>query len=196
VKVYPGIAEKATNFFPRGVLGYRSGTTHHWENASQLPNQEQPFCLAFLDISVPQEQRDAYVSALEPVFGKIRTEVIDHSSEFGKNFLKTGCDAIVFGLKSNNLDGYSFLATFLEPSTNFSGHRDNALNAEIVSSQQISDPGQRALVYQSIESKIDASCIAYPLITIPRRKLLVKHDLSTPGLGEGPANQYSLEVVR
>jgi hypothetical protein len=197
LSVYAGIGEKATNFFPRGVVGYHPGQ-NAFPTEGALPPQQKPFCVAFLGLSVPVEQRQAYVKALEPVFGKgnVRTEVIERGSEFGKKFLESGCDSVIFGMKSTTLDGYAFLATFIEPATNFSGYKDAALRSEIITSQTISDAGQRALAYQAIAGKLQDKCLADPLITIPRRKLLVKDSLSTPGLGEAPTADYSLEGVR
>ncbi len=191
---YGSGAEVPKSFFPRGILGYAPD----WpERALTGPAPlGRPFRLAFLELSVPKEKRGLYEKAVSAVVGPVKTSLIHDVSRYGLEFLSSGADGAVIGLRANDLDGYEFLATFCEPYADITGYQSAALKKRINATQQLNDPTQRAQSYRSVAATIADECLVLPLMTKTTRAVMIRKELATPGLGEGPLNEYDFSLVR
>jgi hypothetical protein len=195
VAKYGSGAEVPASFFPRGVIGYAPD----WPAMGPAPRPQplgRPFRLSFLGLSVSEDRRAIYTSALEPAAGRVTSLVIRNPAHFGEDYLKSGADAIIVGFKSNYLDGYEFLMMFAEPPADMTGYKGDDLQRRVIASQEITDPGQRAQAYREIARVISERCLVLPLVSIPSPRALIRADLTTPGFGEGPINEYDLSAVR
>lgn len=194
INAYNGAAEPSTDWFPRGIIGYVN------TQAKILPQTpvtfEQPFCLAMLGVSIPEPLRPTYLSMLKNIFSDVQSKVIDNTKSFGRSFLNSKCDAIIFGLKSGYLDGYEYLQFFIEEEANVTGWSDPKFAKTVKESQDIADSLQRAKVYHQIVGRIDHECLARPLMTIPQKKVYYRKSLSFPDIGKYSLDGYYLGLVR
>ncbi len=209
---YQGQAEMALDWFPRGILGYSAHTstvsnndnnaqsnfdqkiTKNFVTDQQLKNSKK--CLGILAVSIPEFLRNHYLSLFNKTHPGAPAKVIYNTKEFGKEFLLSQCDALVFGLKSGYLDGYEFIQFFVEKEVNVTGWEDMALQKLILKSQDMEDPSQRAIAYQHVAATIQDNCLAKALVSIPYRQVFYKRKLSVPNIGKSALNAYNLSAVR
>ncbi len=97
---------------------------------------------------------------IQTVYPNIITNDITDNRKFGIDFVKSKCDALVVGIKSNTLDGYDLLALFSMPYPNFTGYLDPKISKEIEDSQNEPDPAHRYNMYRNIVDKVEANCLA------------------------------------
>lgn len=195
IEGYGPRAERPQSYFPRGVLGFSSGWKLPDPGGAVRPSTV-PFTLAFLELSVPEPKRGLYLDVFKPIVGTPRIALIKNPAHFGEDFLKSGADALVIGLKSNYLDGYEFLMMFSEPTADFTGTDDKGLGRRVNESQLINDPTQRSAAYQTIAADIAKQCLIVPAVSLPTRRVLVRASLETPGFGEVPLNEYDFSQAR
>lgn len=197
-------AKTANDLFPSGTLGYSedSNFAAHPKkpsiegHQSSIPNNDDHFCLSFLSVSVPGQYRPYYEQAITNIFTSTSRTSIENPERFGDQFLRSGCDGLIFGRKSNNLDGFEYLAIFTAKDDNPSGFIDQDLSRSIMQCRDISDTRKRAEAYREIANNIRSQCILYPILTIPYKKIWIKEGLLTPGIGEVSLNSYPLGGVQ
>ncbi len=152
-------------------------------------------CVSFLSVSVSSILQPVYEEWLRVHVKQLSTSSIDSPKDFGRRFSHSKCDGLIFGFKSNYLDAYEYLIILAEASANPTGYYDLALKRKIEMSQDINDNLQRAQLYQELSEQIKKLCLLYPLITIPYKKLFIRHSIQAPGLGQIPLNDYDLGKV-
>lgn len=196
---YGSSAKEANDYFPQGILGYDIKNKYMSkiiENNHEQPSDQPSFCLAYLTLSIPDQYRSSYFDAVRKIYPNIKKMTIEQARHFGPDFLKTNCDALIIGLKSNYLDGYEYLVPLSEKNANYTGYIDKELASEIKDSQSIVDPTLRAKRYRAIVTKIDDLCLMRPLVSITMRKIYIRNTLNTPDIGIGPLNEYDLSKVK
>lgn len=197
---YGSIAHQANDFLPKGTLGYsatadyraemmRSFDKHPSESAALRNNK---FCLAYLAISVQGKYTDEYVRMIEKDYSNIVLMPITNNKKFGKKFVDANCDALLFSLKSYYFDGYEYLTIFENNDANFTGMRNYFLSNKIQKSQLMENASDKAGEYREIIKEIQDSCVIRPLFTLPTRKVYVRKNLNTPGIGLISIHQYYL----
>lgn len=208
LKSYGSLAEPATDFFPRGVLGFNSekkklqfiasniSSENNIKKNKKTINSKSKFCLTFLTVSIPEMYRSSYIKMMEENGQQVQEKLIESPVRYATNFLESKCDAIAVGFKANYLDGYEYLVTFLKSQTNFTGYENKSIAQKIEASQTINSNDERAEAYKIIAQDILDQCVAYPLITLPEKRIFIRNNLSTPNIGEVPLNDYLLESVR
>ncbi len=200
VSHYKGAAERAVDVFPRGVLGYSSQWAY--QDHFRAIREGQPteriaiFKLSVLGVSIPAIYREEYKKFIETGARQVDLSVRENPKNYGENFRRSGDDGILMGLKSNYLDGYEYLLTFSEGGSNVTGDKGRALTSEIKASQELGDSNLRALAYQRLSKKIRDECLVYPILTVPYKKVYVRKEIETPGLGSVPFNEYALVNVK
>lgn len=196
---YGQSAKPANDLLPQGTLGYDYKSSFFSKLDTDYRNVSSPnlrnFCLAYLSVSIAKKNQHAYVKMITPIYSNIKTKLIVSSKQFGVEFSRQQCDALIFSLKSNYLDGYEYLQIFANNDANFSGMVNVKLSDQIRNSQNISDSRKRAIEYRKIIDTIEDTCVIRPLVTIPMRTVYVKKTLNTPGIGLGPLNEYYLGNV-
>lgn len=200
LKDYGSDAREANDYFPQGILGYDRNTQYMTSinniYRSQAMPKRESFCLTFLTLSVPEKYRSAYLNAIKKIIPHVTTKELTQVKQFGPDFNRGSCDALIMGLKSNYLDGYEYLVVLSERNANYTGYVDKKLAQEIKDSQNIIEPSVRASKYREIVSKIENLCLIRPLISIPMRTIYIKKSLQTPGIGVGPLNEYDLSNIQ
>lgn len=190
LKSYDSAAKHSNDFIPQGTLGYDIAASYFEKNKKKYspfsPPKVKQFCLAYLIGSVPKKYRVEYLNMLKNLYPNVRMEPITVAKQFGLQFRKKRCDAIIFSLKSNYLDAYEYLDIFDNNDANFSNIRDKNLIRQITNSQNISNPQQRANKYRKIIKNIENLCFIKPLLTIPLRTIYIRRTLKTPDIGLGP----------
>jgi len=190
---YPAGTEQAQDLIPRGVIGYRPRTpstpTPFYANYSEI-------CVEALGVSVPQSLLPAYSELLSGAAQTIETRILKDPVNMGSQFRKSKCDAFVFGLKSNYLDGFEYLQLFTDPNANPTGYTHLELSNSIKKSQDISDPAQRAEQYQKISDQINQACLLEPLVLSPFKRVFIRKGIVARELGIGPLNSYYLGAVQ
>jgi ABC-type transport system substrate-binding protein len=198
-KTYGDRAQIANDFVPQGVIGYAPQENYFLSVKEKYQSHYLPkrnlICFAYLVGSIPKQYRKSYINMLRSVYPNIEINPIDKAKQFGSTFIKMNCDVLVYSLKSNNLDAYEYLNVFSNDDANFSAYHDQSLSTKIENSQSITDPARRASAYRSIIKKIESLCLVRPLLTIPNRIIYVRSTLKTPGIGEGPLNDYYLGYI-
>jgi ABC-type oligopeptide transport system substrate-binding subunit len=197
---YGDMAIPANDILPKGTLGYSENRNFNdkimdiSKKATQkkISKKMQPFCFAYLAISVEDKYKVEYLKMLKKMYPNIITYRIFDTKKYGKDFVDKNCDAIVFGWKSYYLDGYEYLTFFENNDANFSGMYNKNLSNRILKSQNILSASARAKEYQSIIRKISDLCIVRPLFTLPTRKIYMRKDLKAPGIGLVSIHQYYL----
>ena len=200
---YGETAIKANDLLPKGVLGYNAGSKYNDEMtdlAKYAANQKgnvklQPLCLSYLTVSIQDKNKKEYLNMFKDYYSSLILKPIDDVKKFGKRFVDEGCDVLLFALKSNYYDGYEFLTVFENNDANFSGMQNKDLDAHILKSQVIEHANDRANEYQKITKEIRDLCIVRPLFTIPTRKIYIRSNLKTPGIGLISIHQYYLGNV-
>jgi len=148
-KNYGIFGHSANEFFPLGTLGYSKNEQYFLSIKMAYKNHAVPklnsFCLSYLAVSFPEKYLSAYSNMLQMIYPAINLKPILNNKKFGEIFSNTYCDALIFGLKSNNLDGYEFLDVFASKDANFTGVMDNELAKQIKNSQDITNPQARAV---------------------------------------------------
>lgn len=124
-----------------------------------------------------------------------KIQPIKNVSHFGENFVKSGCDAIFFGLGSNYFDGYEFLTVYEDNDANFTGIKDEFLSEQIKKSQMLKDASERSRLYRQIIDRIAGECIVMPLLTVTVKGIYIKDNLIAPGVGLVSFDQYYLGNV-
>ncbi len=196
---YGSMANLSNDFFPQGTFGY-SGKTNFFANEEikykKIPaHKMNDFCLAYLSVSVPEEYRDAYIKMIKTVIPVNKTMLIVNSKKFGLEFSKKKCDAFVFALKSNYLDGYEYLNILANDDADFSGIGKNIFYKDIEESQNLTNPHEKIKKYREIVDRVEDACMVRPLITIPMRSIYVRKTINAPEIGLGPLNEYYLGNV-
>jgi len=201
LQAYGSAAEPPQDIFPRGVLGFsNSPGSRSPVNASttvtKLQKAVSKGCISILGVSIPSQHREILKQTIVKALGTSDSKIIEDPRRFGRTFVDSGCEAIVFGLKSNYLDGYEYLAVLAEEDANVVNLKDGgALSRRIKDTQSIADSHQRSLVYQELSTLIQKECLLRPLISIPRKTILIRRTLKTPGIGEVSLNDYDLSQV-
>lgn len=203
IEGYGDIAEYANDIIPRGVLGHSKHANYKKEmeegalGAKFDPaGDNEPFCMAFLSVSVPQIYRDKYIKMVNSIYDDVTAKTLESPKHFGREFQKLNCDALILGLKSNTLDGYEYLLVHSEEAANILGKQDPTTIEAIKASQNIGDSNHRGYVYQDIAGKIRQECLIFPILTIPMKKVHIKENLQTPDFGTVPLNEYYLGKVK
>lgn len=194
-----GDAEGATDIFPRGVIGYSPAVDYPKELSTwkkkEGPSLGKNFCLMFHSSSVAEKYRPAFTAMVGSHFAKPSTQILSTSVRFGERFQDSGCDGLAIGFKSNYLDGYEYLLLFSEKDANFTGYWNRDLINEIKSSQNFDNNKTKFDGYQAIAEKIRNECLLFPVLTLPMRKVYVRQELKTPGIGMTAVNDYFLGQV-
>lgn len=200
VDSYADFGELANDFLPKGMLGYNNSEEYFSSIELKYKKTKSPelhnFCLAYLTVSIPHKYLTDYSKIIQQVYANIVIKPIKDSRQFGLKFRELNCDALVFALKSNNLDGYEYLDIFANNDANFSGIFDKELVKRIKSSQEIVNPHERVLEYRKLIQHIENMCIIRPLITTPMRTIYIHKSLQAPDIGLGSFNDYYLGNVR
>ncbi|HLB43299.1 MAG TPA: ABC transporter substrate-binding protein [Gammaproteobacteria bacterium] len=197
---YGKAAIEANDLLPRGTLGYSAGSDYAIEMAGLAKNainresnvNLKSFCLSYLTVSIQEKNKNEYLNMFKKRYSNIIVKPIEDVKEFGKTFVNKNCDVLLFALKSNYYDGYEYLTIFENNDANFSGVHDKNLDAHILKSQYIENTNDRAKEYQIISKEIRDLCIIRPLFTIPTRRVYVRKNLKTPGIGLISIHQYYL----
>tara|TARA_R110000868_G_scaffold168175_1_gene402754 strand:- start:1063 stop:2508 length:1446 start_codon:yes stop_codon:yes gene_type:complete len=196
---YAGMAKEANDFLPAGTLGYSSSAQYFSALKNQYEHNETPkidkFCLSYLSLSIPEKFRQLYFNMINDIYPNMETRAITDAKQFGSKFSQSKCDAIIFSLKSNYLDGFEYLQIFANNDANFSGYKDRNMASDIMSSQNNDNAYERSKHYRQIIKKIEHACLITPIVTIPMRTIYVKKTLVTPGIGLGALNEYPLSQV-
>lgn len=193
-------AIEADDLLPKGTLGYRANNScYHLTAGSDSKaitpirdKQTEPFCLAYLTVSIQEQNKNKFVDMFKSQFPNIVMKPIENVKKFGKSFVETKCDALVFALRTTYFDGYEFLTIFEDNDANFTGSENKKLDEHILKSQLISNPNERAKEYQKITKEIEELCIVRPLLTLPNRRVYVRKNLKTPEIGLISILQYYL----
>jgi hypothetical protein len=193
LREYGAEAESTSSLFPRGVIGFNAGKKFGVTDVISAA-QKKGGCIGFLGLSIPESLRRPYIVEAEKAFSPLKTIVFNEVRNFGPDFLKSGCDILVVGYKSNYLDGYEFLMPFTGTSTNITGYE--GLAGSIQQSQEMVDTVQRAQAYETIENKILSECLAKPILTIPKLSFLLKSSSRMPGIGRAPLSEFDLSAVQ
>lgn len=199
IAAYHGKALNANDLLPVGSLGYSSDYQYFSKIKKQyqttgLPKKTQ-FCLTYLSLTIPEEYREVYFNSIKRIYPNLKTISMTSTKKFGSDFAASDCDALLFSLKSNYLDGYEYLQIYANNDANFSGYNDAGLINEIKTSQNSDNSYERSRQYRKVIEKIDSMCIVIPLVTIPMRAIYVKSSLVAPGIGVGSLNEYALSQV-
>lgn len=190
----------ATDILPKGTLGYSENRNFNDQiidissNATETEASKKvnPFCFAYLTISVEDKYKIEYLKMFKKIYPKIFTYPIFDTKTYGKDFVNKNCDAIIFAWKSYYLDGYEYLTFFENNDANFSGMHNENLSNRILRSQDIESASTRAKEYQKIIKEIGDLCIVRPLFTLPTRKIYIRKALKAPGIGLVSIHQYYL----
>jgi hypothetical protein len=184
------------SLFPRGILGYsenQNWTT--WYQGFQKDGVPESLKISFLNVSIPPIIQPVYEQWLKTQIKELGTGTIESPKNFGEDFIKSKFNGLIFGFKSNYLDGYEFLLVLNERSANPTGYTNVSLQRRIEESQDINDNMQRAQVYQSIADDIKKQCLLYPLATLEYKKVFINKRIKAPGLGQAPLNDYDVGKI-
>ena len=196
IKAYGNLASEANDLLPQGALGYSSTEKYFSSIEKEYVKESIPklnsFCLAYLTVSIPEMYKNYYTNVFKKIYPDIILNPISDTTQFGRRFSDQGCDAILFSLKSNYLDGYEYIDIFANNDANFSGIKNKKLSNKIKNSQNISDSYRRSKEYREIITEIENLCVIRPILTIPMRKIYVRKSLNTAGIGWGPLNEFYL----
>lgn len=197
--LYQESATLTDDLLPQGTLGYRGSKDYFTRNISSNEKSHVPeidtFCLAYLTVSIQDKFLPEYEKMIKAVYPNVLIKPIRDAKQFGKSFQQSKCDAFIFGLKSNYLDGYEYVDIFANNDANFSGIYSDRLSSKIKMSQTVSDTHERAKVYRDIINEVNNLCVIRSLITLPMRTVYIRKSLSVPDIGLGPLNEYYLGNV-
>jgi len=200
IKKYDNKAKVAENLIPSGVLGYSSNKSYmsdFWVKyvATPIP-KKRDFCASLLATSVEKNYRTEYLNMVKQIYPHATLKTINNCSNMNQVIEQQKCDGSIFAVKSNYLDAYEYMQ---ELSTikgiNPTGYHNKKLITSITDSQMKLTTKQKAKAYRKIIKHINDLCLMYPLFTIPYDTVFVKNDISTPGLGQEPINEYYLGNV-
>lgn len=200
---YGSPATGANDLLPKGTLGYNSSgsfkkiihaLSSKATNNDFLPHPET-FCLAYLKVSVQEKYKNDYLDMLKEIYPNVIMNQIKSTKKFGKDFLDSKCDAFLFAWKASYYDGYEYLTMFEDNKINFSGVYNQNLSGKITNSQAIASANKRSQAYQNIINEVANSCIITSLFTVPVKKIYVRKNLKTPGIGLVPTHLYYLGNV-
>ena len=197
---YGAVARVTNDLIPKGTLGYnRNQDFNDWlitlsKKAvnRKVDSEAKPLCVSYLTVSIQEKYKIEYLNMFKQIYPNVYLRPITNVKKFGKDFVNGNCDVILFGWKSNYLDGYEYLTMFEDSDANFSGIKNISLSEKIVKSQSISSASERAVEYQKIIKEISEMCVIRPLFTLPTKKIYIKKDLKTPGIGLISIHQYYL----
>jgi ABC-type transport system substrate-binding protein len=200
INSYGDGAVPANDILPKGTLGYSENRNFNDQiidisnkvTQAEVNKKSNPFCFAYLSISVEDKYKVEYLKMLKKIYPNIVTYPIFDTKKYGKDFVNKNCDAIVFAWKSYYLDGYEYLTFFENNDANFSSINNENLSNRILKSQDIESASDRAKEYQNIIREIGDLCIVRPLFTLPTRKIYMRKDLKAPGIGLVSIHQYYL----
>jgi len=191
-------AIEAKDLLPKGTLGYDSTEKFNTQiktiakNSKNFEVNTKPFCLAYLTVSIQEKYKNKYLNMVKKIYPDAYLEQIQDVKKFGKDFINKNCDALLFAWKSNYLDGYEYLTMFENNDANFSGIYDKEISEKILKSQSIPSAIKRAKEYQGIIQGIGDFCIIMPLLTVSTKKVYIRKNLKTPGIGLISIHQYYL----
>jgi hypothetical protein len=200
---YGSLAIKAKDFFPKGTLGYESTGSFfqtishkaHLSNRFDKNTTNNQFCVSYLTVSIQANFKSDYLSMFKNIYPNTKMHSLPSTKNFGKDFIDSNCDVFLFAWKSSYNDGYEYL-TFLEnKKVDISRIQDASISQSILNSQEILKSELRSKYYQSITQKLAGNCIIRPLITIPEKKIYIRKNLITPGIGLVPTHLYYLGNV-
>lgn len=154
LKKYGDDTLPANDLLPKGTFGYSEEANFNGQliklakksNPTKSTINKQPFCLAYLTVSVQEKQKKLYQSLFKKIYPNISLKPIANVKQFGKEFSNKKCDAIIFGLVSSYFDGYEFLTIFENNDANFTGSTNKKLFQQIINSQYISSALIRARI--------------------------------------------------
>lgn len=188
---------EAKSIFPRGIIGFNEN--QDWSSYYKSHTQGKKINtlkVSFLNVSIPPTLQPTYEKWLQASAERILTKAIESPKNFGEDFSHSDSNLLVFGLKSNYLDGYEYLLVMSEDSANATGLKNEKLKKSIVESQDINDTFKRAQSYEVIADEVKKMCVIFPIVTISYKKLFIKSGIETPGLGQAPLNDYDLSRVQ
>lgn len=190
----------ANDLIPKSTFGYSKEVNFNdqlkklAQNAQDIKFQlnGRSLCLAYLTVSVQEKQKKLYLDLFKDIYPNISMKPILNVKQFGKQFVDEHCDVIIFGLVSSYYDGYEFLTVFEDNDANFTGGGDKKLFHQIMNSQYISNPLNRANEYRNIINKIAKLCVVKPIYTSLIKKVYIRKTLKAPGIGLTVLHQYFL----
>lgn len=197
---YGDSALAASDFLPKGSLGYNlngnfNDQIHNLAKNYQKPKYTKiakPFCLSYLSVSIQEKNEKQFIDMIKKVHPDLKVNKISNVKKFGKKFLNSSCDALLFGLKTNYYDGYEYLTIFENNDANFSGINNKKLSNKILKSQDIVNSKDRAQEYQSIVKEIGSYCVVRPLFTLATKKIYIRVSIKAPKIGLVSLHQYYL----
>jgi hypothetical protein len=190
----------ANDLLPKDTFGYSKDANFNeqliksakkYKNPTS-PLKEQSFCLSYLVVSVQEKQKKLYLDMFKQIYPNISLKPILNVKQFGKEFVDDNCDAIIFGLVASYFDGYEILTVFEDNKANFTGSINKKLVQKIINSQYISNSLSRANEYRDIINNIADLCVVKPIFTSSIKKVYIRKNLKTPGIGLTPLHQYFL----
>jgi ABC-type oligopeptide transport system substrate-binding subunit len=130
---YGDMAVPANDILPKGTLGYNENRNFNDQimdisnkaTHEEINKKMNPFCFAYLSISVEDKYKIEYLKMFKKIYPKIITYRIFDTKKYGKDFVNKNCDAIVFAWKSYYLDGYEYLTFFENNGELAAGLRDS-----------------------------------------------------------------------
>lgn len=189
----------AADLFPKGVLGFKVESDYpgfYKKATGGAPTLNRPFCVSFVNASIPEARKNAFVAMIKHAYPNTTTKEIVDPAAFGPTFLDQKCDAIVIGFKSNNLDGADFLNVFTEKDVNYTGFWSDELKTHIQRAQTLEDSGRRADEFHAVSQSVRDLCLIDPILTVQFKSVLLRDRLEFPDLGKSVLNEYNLGDVR
>ncbi len=190
----------ANDLLPKDIFGYSKEANFNEQLVKSArkykntisPLKAQSFCLAYLVVSVQENQKKLYLDMFKKIYPNASLKPIFNVKQFGKKFVDDHCDAIILALVADYFDGYEILTVFEDNKANFTGVIDEKLAKKIINSQYISNSLSRANEYRDIINDIADLCVVKPIFTSSIKKIYVRKNLKTPGIGLSSLHQYFL----
>jgi len=200
IKQYDNKAKVADNLVPSGILGYSSNRNYLSgimnKYAMRSIPKKKDFCVSLMTISISKNYQAEYLHMVRQIYPNATLKIIGGCSNMNQVIEQQECDGSFFAFKSNYLDAYEYMqALSTTKGISPTGYYDPQLVASIKDSQIKLTAEQKAKSYRKIIKHIESLCLMYPLFTIPYDIVFVKNDISTPGLGQEPINEYYLGHV-